>query len=273
MAIIVSIRESASRGELAWTVVSEPSWPVFIAWSMSSASAPRTSPTTMRSGRIRRLLITRLRWVISPLPSMLAGRVSSRTTWPWLELELGRVLDGDDALRLSGMKLDITLSRVVLPAPVPPEMSTLSRALHDGRRAAPPMSSVRRTVLPPGPWACRRVGAEAADRDRGAVERQGRHDGVDTGAVRQAGVHHGVGLVDAATHRRHDLLDDAHQVGVVLEAHRRPLEATVALDVDVLVAVHQDVGHGWILKQGLQRARGPAPRPGSRGPDGRARPG
>ena len=32
---------------------SEPSCPVFIAWSMSRASPPRTSPTTIRSGRIR----------------------------------------------------------------------------------------------------------------------------------------------------------------------------------------------------------------------------
>ena len=58
IAIIVSIRVSASRGVLAWTVVSDPSWPVFMACSMSSASSPRTSPTTMRSGRIRRALIT-----------------------------------------------------------------------------------------------------------------------------------------------------------------------------------------------------------------------
>ena len=28
---IVSRREMTSRGELAWTVVSEPSWPVFMA--------------------------------------------------------------------------------------------------------------------------------------------------------------------------------------------------------------------------------------------------
>ena len=27
-------------GELAWIVVSEPSWPVFMAWSMSTVSAP-----------------------------------------------------------------------------------------------------------------------------------------------------------------------------------------------------------------------------------------
>ena len=36
---ITSRRPIASRGLLAWTVVSEPSWPVFMAWSMSSASS------------------------------------------------------------------------------------------------------------------------------------------------------------------------------------------------------------------------------------------
>ena len=53
---IVSRRASASRGALACTVDSEPSWPVFMAWSMSRASAPRTSPTMMRSGRMRSAL-------------------------------------------------------------------------------------------------------------------------------------------------------------------------------------------------------------------------
>ena len=73
----------ASRGELACTVDSDPSWPVFIAWSMSSASPPRHSPTMMRSGRMRRALRTRSRMATWPLPSMFGGRVSSRTTWSW----------------------------------------------------------------------------------------------------------------------------------------------------------------------------------------------
>ena len=37
--IIVSSRPWASRGVLACSVVIEPSWPVFMAWSMSSVSA------------------------------------------------------------------------------------------------------------------------------------------------------------------------------------------------------------------------------------------
>ena len=53
---IVSSRHSRWRQELACAVESDPSCPVFIAWSMSSASPPRTSPTMIRSGRIRRAL-------------------------------------------------------------------------------------------------------------------------------------------------------------------------------------------------------------------------
>jgi hypothetical protein len=48
---------------LAWIVVIEPLWPVFIACTMSSASPPRHSPTTMRSGRIRRAFLTKSRIV------------------------------------------------------------------------------------------------------------------------------------------------------------------------------------------------------------------
>ena len=54
-------RLTASRGVLAWTVLIEPSCPVFIAWSISNASPPRTSPMMMRSGRMRRALRTRSR--------------------------------------------------------------------------------------------------------------------------------------------------------------------------------------------------------------------
>ena len=54
-------------------MVNEPSWPVFMAWSMSRASPPRHSPTMIRSGRMRRELRIRSRIVTSPRPSMLGG--------------------------------------------------------------------------------------------------------------------------------------------------------------------------------------------------------
>ena len=128
MAIMVSSRLSASRGVLAWSVVSEPSWPVFMACSMSTASAPRHSPMMMRSGRMRSALTSSTRCGTSPVPSMLAGRVSSRTTcgWrSWSSAESSMVT----MRSLAGMNEDRTLSSVVLPAPVPPEIRMLSRAL------------------------------------------------------------------------------------------------------------------------------------------------
>ncbi len=117
-------------------VVSEPSWPVFIAWSMSSVSAPRTSPTMIRSGRMRRALRTRSRIVISPLPSMFGGRVSSRTTcscWSWSSAASSIV-----TIRSSpGMKADSAFSSVVLPVPVPPEMRMFSFPLDAAVRSTP----------------------------------------------------------------------------------------------------------------------------------------
>ena len=102
-----------------------------MACSMSSASSLRTSPTMIRSGRIRRALTTRSRCRTVPLPSMLGGRVSSRTTC--------RCRSSSSAASSivttrswSGMKLERMLSSVVLPAPVPPETTTLRRQ-PDGR--------------------------------------------------------------------------------------------------------------------------------------------
>ena len=85
-------------GVFAWIVESEPSWPVFIAWSMSSASAPRTSPTMIRSGRMR----SELRTSVADRDLALALDVLRARLEPQhvalVEPELGRVLDRDDPL-------------------------------------------------------------------------------------------------------------------------------------------------------------------------------
>jgi hypothetical protein len=121
----ISRRDRASRGLLACRVVSEPSWPVFIAWSMSRASPPRHSPTTMRSGRMRSVLRTSSRIGTSPRPSALAGRASRVTTWGCCSCS--SAASSTVMMRsCSGMNRDSTLSRVVLPEAVPPETSTLS---------------------------------------------------------------------------------------------------------------------------------------------------
>ena len=149
------------------------------------------------------------------------------------------------------MKLESTFSSVVLPAPVPPDTIRFSRqataacrnssigSVHDSR----PTRSLRAEA----------VGPEAADRHRRAVERQRRNDRVDARAVGQTRVHHRARLVDAAADDADDALDDLQQVAVVLEDDVGLLELAVALDVDLVVAVDQDVGDRRIAQQRLER--------------------
>ena len=60
--------------------------------------APRTSPMTSRSGRIRSACRTRSRSTTAPAPSTLGGRASRQTTCGWLGRQLGCVLDHHEAL-------------------------------------------------------------------------------------------------------------------------------------------------------------------------------
>ena len=96
MSTSVSTRASVSRGELAWTVEIEPSWPVFIAWSMSNASAPRTSPTMIRSGRMRSGVLTRSRTVHLALALDVRRACLEPDHVLLVQPQLGCVLDRDD---------------------------------------------------------------------------------------------------------------------------------------------------------------------------------
>ena len=125
----VSIRRSASSGEFACTVESAPSWPVLSAVSRSSASAPRTSPITIRSGRMRSALRSRSRIVTSPRPSTDAGRLSSRTTCGWRNRS-SAASSIVTTRSLGSIQAESAFSRVVLPEPVPPETRMLRRAPH-----------------------------------------------------------------------------------------------------------------------------------------------
>ncbi len=120
----VHILVTASRAELAW-IVHIPGSPEFSAISRSRLSSCRTSPTTMRDGRIRSASFTRRRSLISPVPSRLgwrhciattsgSGTLSSKTS----SQVTTRSPDGIAAVR--------QLSNVVLPAWVPPATRTLS---------------------------------------------------------------------------------------------------------------------------------------------------
>ncbi len=76
----------------------EPSWPVFIACSRSKASGPRTSPTMIRSGRIRRQFLTRSR-MVTCADALEVGRAGFEAhDMRLLQLQFGRVFAGDHAL-------------------------------------------------------------------------------------------------------------------------------------------------------------------------------
>ena len=249
--IKVSRRERASRGVLAWIVVIDPSWPVFMAWSMSRVSPPRHSPMMIRSGRMRRAFFTRSVAVIAPLPSMFAGRVSSRTTWScWscssaassivttrslLEMKLESVFK---QRRLAG-------ARAAGDDDVQPGLDRpFQEHDHLGREG----------LVVQQVFQLQRVGAETADGNAGPVQRQRRNDGVETRAVQHAGVDHRAGLVHAAADLGDDAVDDLHEVVVVAKDDVRLFHLAAALAVDVLGPVDQDVADRGVFEQQFQGA-------------------
>src|SRR5439155_17247215 len=189
MSTIGATLASASRGELAWRVDSDPSWPVFMAWSMSSASAPRTSPTTIRSGRMRKALRTSSRARTSPLPSMLAGRLSSRTTW--------RCCSRSSAA--SSMVTMRSCAGIIDDAP------------GDARRQEP-TDRLGESAEPYEVIEAEHALRELADGELGAVDGEGCDHRVHARAVGQTGVDHRRRFVDTTTERRHDAVDHTQHV-------------------------------------------------------------
>src|SRR5439155_7128101 len=99
-----------------------------------------------------------------------------------------------------------------------------------------------------------RVGAEAANAHGRAVERQRLNDGVDTAAVRQAGIDHWRGLVHAPADLRHDPVDNLQQVVVVTKLDVGLLQLAAAFDVNLVRPVDQNIADGRVFEQHLQRA-------------------
>ena len=239
-----------SRGVLAWPVDIEPSWPVFMAWSMSSASPPRHSPTTMRSGRMRSELRTSSRIGIAPLPSMFGGRDSSVTTCSWRSCS--SAASSIVTMRSSfGMNDERTLSVVVLPEPVPPETKMLRRASTHARRnsniSGVEVPNRMRSSVVNGLAANFRMVMTGPTSDSGGMMALTREP-----SGRRASTI-GERLVDAAADRGDDPVDDAHDVVVVLEDDVRQLELARALDVDLARAVDHDLGDGVVTEERLER--------------------
>src|SRR5437870_12929919 len=83
---------------------------------------------------------------------------------------------------------------------------------------------------------------ELAHGEEGSADGKGMDHGVDAGAVREAGVDHGCGLVDAPADLGHDLVDDPPEVILVDEGGPDGLDLAGTLDVDVLGPVDHHLG-------------------------------
>ena len=98
MPTMFSMRVIASRGLLACSVHIEPSWPVFMACSMSMASGPRTSPQMMRSGPHAQRVLDQIAHGDLALALEIGRAGLQPHDMRLLQLQLGRVLDRDHAL-------------------------------------------------------------------------------------------------------------------------------------------------------------------------------
>ena len=150
-----------------------------------------------------------------------------------------------------GMNDESTLSVVVLPAPVLPDTTTLSRPRTQASRKSRDvrLSDAEAHQVLGGEG----VGGELADGQDGAVDGQRRHDGVDARPVGQPGVDHRARLVDATADPRHDLVDRAAQVVLVGEPGVHRGQPAVALDEDAVGAVDHDLGDVGVVQVGLDR--------------------
>ena len=204
----------------------------------------------MRSGRIRRQFLTRSRMVISPSPSRLGGRVSRRTTCGCCSCSSA---ESSQVMTRSSfsMKAVRQLSSVVLPEPVPPEISTLARTRPRMRSTSAPSGEIELYLT-----SCREgqlVLLELTDGERGAIDGERRGDHVDARAIRKARVADRRAFIDAAADLAHDALADVHQVAVVAEAYVGQLHLAADFDVALLAAVHHDVGDVVAGQQRLER--------------------
>ena len=94
----VCMRTTESSAELACTVVSEPSWPVFIAWSMSIVSGAADLADDDAVGAHAQRVAHQVADGDLALALDVGRARLQRDHVRLLELQLGGVLDGDDPL-------------------------------------------------------------------------------------------------------------------------------------------------------------------------------
>ncbi len=250
IATIAASRVIASAAPLAWRVVIDPAWPVFIAVSMSTASV---SADLADDEPVR------------PHPQRVADEVAEGDLAPPLgggrtalladEVgmdggELGDVLEDENPL-LRGHELAERCEERGLAGPGPAGDQQVAAAQDGGVEEGGGRGVEGAELIELGD-------AEAASwRPADGEQRRPRGDRrehrVDPAAVGEAGVDHRRALVDPPPAAAEQPVDDGVDVTGVAEADRAPLQPAVHLDVDVVGPVHHDLGHRGIGEDSLQR--------------------
>ena len=189
--------------------------------------------------------------MISPLPSMFAGRVSSETTCSWSSWS--SAASSIVTIRsVSGMKLGEHVEERRLAD---------AGAARDQDVQLPADAALRATRRSSGesvPRSTRSLAVSASAENLRMVrhrplERERRDDHVHARTVGQAGVDHRRGFVDAAADGRDDPLDHAHQMTVVGKARVGLVQHAGALDEHLIVAVHHHLGDRVVAEELIDR--------------------
>ena len=169
-----------------------------------------------------------------------------------LQLEFGRVFDGDDAL-IGRDEAGEDVQQGGLAGPGAAGDEDVQFGHRHGLQDLPDFrgeAAFLNQVLQGGA-----LHGKPPDTKHGPVQGQGRDDGVDPGAVGQPGIHHGDGLIDAAPHVTDDLIDDFQEVLIILEPDIRQFQTATPFDVHLIVAVYQDIRNGRVGQQRFQGAQ------------------
>src|SRR5579875_1799709 len=168
-----------------------------------------------------------------------------------LQLQFGGVFAGDDTLAVVDElgetieKRRLARARAARNQRIHPATADDAQNLGSLRRDGAELDQLveRELVLP-----------EFADRQRRAVDGEGRRDDVDARAVGKARIADRRGFVDATADLADDPLTDIEELLVVAEADTGLLDLALDFDVDRAGAVYHDVGDVIAREQRLERS-------------------
>lgn len=84
---------------------------------------------------------------------------------------------------------------------------------------------------------------------QGPMRDSWRNHHVHTGAVGQTGIHQRRCFIHVTADGRHDFVDNAHKVGIIMELGPRQMEFPHPFHVNLLRPVHHNFGDGVILQE------------------------